>query len=78
MVGYTSIDKNVVLLATIEARATPVTCVDAKMLKSARDTSLTFDTTDPLATQFALIEKAIGDLRHIHGVTTSKSEMMME
>ena len=38
---------------------------------------LTFDTTDPLATQFALSKKAIGDLSRIYSITTSESQLMM-
>ena len=67
-----------VLLETIEGHAAPVTSADAKTLKAARDAPLTFDTTEPLATQFALINKAITDLNRIHNITTSKSELMME
>ena len=66
------------LLETIRRRAAPVTCLDAKALKAARGTPLTFDTTSTLTTQFALSKKAIADLQRIHSVTTSKSEMMME
>ena len=66
-----------VLLATIKERAAPVTCIDAMALKSARDAPLTFDTSDPLATQFALIKKAVADLQRIHSITTSESELMM-
>ena len=66
-----------VLLATIKERAAPVTCLDAMALKIAHDAPLTFDTSHPLATQFALIKKAIADLQRIHSVATSESELMM-
>ena len=67
-----------VLLETIEGRTPPITSVDAKTLKAARNAPLTFDMTKPLATQFALINKAIADLNHIHSITTSEFEIMME
>ena len=63
------------LLKTIEARAAPVTCVDAKTLKTVRDTSVIFDTEDPLATQFAVTKKAIADLCLVHGITTIEMEL---
>lgn len=65
------------LLETIKRRATPVTCLDPKALKTAHDAPLTFDTSDSLTTQFTLIKKAITDLQRIHSVATSESEMMM-
>ena len=46
-------------------------------LKNACDAPLTFDTSEPLATQFAVIKKKIGDLQRIHDIATSKSKMMM-
>ena len=46
-------------------------------LRLARDTSLTFDTADTLATQFALSKKAKGDLKLIHTITTSDFELVM-
>ena len=64
-------------LETIKGRAAPVTVLDAMTLKNARNAPLTFDTADPLATQFALAKKAMGDLTHVHKITTSKSELMM-
>ena len=67
-----------VLVATLKARAAPVTVVDAQTLKAARDKRLTFDDETPLATQFALVEKAKADLESIHGVSTSETELMME
>ena len=66
------------LLETIETRAAPVTCVDAKTLKATCDTPLTFDTKDPLTSQFVLAKKAIADLRRVHGITTSEAQFMME
>ena len=50
------------LLATIKGRAASVIVLDAMALKNARDTPLTFDTADPLATRFAPAKKAITDL----------------
>ena len=67
-----------VLMAALKARAAPVTVIDAQTLKAARDKRLTFDDETPLATQFALVEKARADLHSIHGVSTSKTELMME
>ena len=67
-----------VLLATIEARAAPVTSSDAKTLKTARDKPLVFDTDVPLATQFAVARKSIADLRRVHNIATSETELMME
>ena len=46
-------------------------------LNNARDAPLTFDTSEPLATQFFVIKKKIADVRRNHGIVTSKSEMMM-
>ena len=62
----------------IKGRLAPITSADTKTLKVARDAPLTFDTTKPLATQFALVNKAITDLNRIHNISTSKSELMME
>ena len=67
-----------VLIATLKAGAAPVTVVDAQTLKAARDKRLTFDDETPLATQFALVKKAIADLASIHRVVTSESELVME
>ena len=67
-----------VLLATIEARAAPVTSTDAKTLKTARDKPLVFDTDVPLATQFAVARKNIADLQRVHNIATSETELMME
>ena len=67
-----------VLMAALKARAAPVTVIDAQTLKAARDKRLTFDDETPLATQFALVEKARADLHSIHGVSTSETELMME
>ena len=66
------------LLETIRRRTAPITCLDAKALKAARDALLTFNTADPLTTQFALSKKAIADLQRIHGVATSETKLMME
>ena len=65
------------LLATIKKHAAPITVLDAMALRLARDAPLTFDTTDTLATQFALSKKAEGDLNRIHTITSSESERMM-
>ena len=46
-------------------------------LNNARDAPLTFDTSEPLATQFAAIKKKIGDLQRIHDIVTSESERMI-
>ena len=62
---------------TIKERTAPVTCLDAMALKTACDALLTFDTSDPHATQFAVIKKKIADLWCIHGIVTSESEIMM-
>ena len=64
-------------MATIEARAASVTVADAKSSKAARNKRLTFDTEEPLATQFTLIKKAIAAIQRTHGVATSKTELMM-
>ena len=65
------------LLATIKKHAAPVTVLDAMTLRLARNASLTFDTADTLATQFALAKKAKGGLARVHTITTSESELMM-
>ena len=65
------------LLETIKGCAAPVVCRDAMALKNARDAPLTFNTSKPLTTQFAMIKKKIGDLQRIHDIVTSDSEMMM-
>ena len=65
------------LMATIEARVASVTVADAKTFKAARDKRLTFDTEEPLATQFTLIKKTITAIQRTHGVATSKTELMM-
>ena len=65
-------------MATIEARAAPVTSTDAKTLKTARDKPLVFDTDVPLATQFAVVRKNIADLQRVHNIATSETELMME
>ena len=67
-----------VLIATLKAGAAPVTVVDAQTLKAVRDKRLTFDDETPLATQFALVKKAIADLHSIHHIVTSESELTME
>ena len=46
-------------------------------LQNTRDTLLTFDTSDPPATQFSLSKKMIGYLDRTHGITNSESELMM-
>ena len=67
-----------VLMATLKARAAPVTVLDAQTLKAVRDKKLMFDDETPLATQFAIAKKAKADLLSIHGISTSETELVME
>ena len=65
------------LLATIMNNATPVTVMDGHTLKEARDKSLRFDKSTPLSLQFAEARQAMEQLLTLHGVTSSKAELMM-
>ena len=75
--GLDEVDPRV-LIAALKDRAAPVTVLDAQTLKAARDTKLTFDDETPLATQFALVKKAMADLLSIHHIVTSETELVME
>ena len=66
------------ILTHIIANAEPVSVLDAKQLKALHDTSLTFDGNKNLATQFVAIQKIMDELKRIHGIATSETEMMME
>ena len=65
------------LLATIMANASPVTIVDGRTLKKARDKALTFDTSTPLYVRFAEAKRAMEQLVTLHGVLSSKDKLMM-
>ena len=66
------------ILNHIIANADPESVLDAKQLKALLDTALTFDGDKNLATHFVAIRKSIDKLKHIHGIATSETEMMME
>ena len=66
------------LMATLKAKAAPVTVLDAQTLKAVQDKKLEFDNETPLATQFSIAKKAKANLPSIHGIATSKTKLVME
>ena len=66
------------LLTHIITNAKPESVLNAKQLKALHDTALTFDGNKNLATQFVAIRKSMDELKRIHDISTSETEMMME